>query len=67
MKKKKQKKDQKKIINDLREWLKSNSSADLASQLGYKNSSTITQWLLRESIPRWQVPELKKIMGGKRK
>lgn len=66
MKKNKVKTDQKKLILDLREWLKCNSSADLASRLGYKNSSTINQWLSRESIPRWQVPELKKIMGGKK-
>lgn len=66
MKKNKEKTDQKKLILELREWLKSNSSADLASRLGYKNSSTINQWLSRESIPRWQVPELKKIMGGKK-
>lgn len=66
MKKNKEKNDQKKLITELREWLVSNSSADLASILGYKNSSTINQWLSRESIPRWQVPELKKIMGGKK-
>jgi hypothetical protein len=58
-------KNQDEILNKLREWLETNSSATLAAKLGYKNSSTVSQWLTRKSIPRWVVPDLKKIIGGK--
>jgi hypothetical protein len=60
----KHKKEQTQLLRQLEEWLKHNSSALLASALGYKNSSTINQWVIRQSIPRWQVPEVKKIING---
>lgn len=57
------KKNQDELFAKLKQWLETNSSATLAAKLGYKNSSTVSQWLTRKSIPLWVVPDLKKIIG----
>lgn len=51
------------MLKKLKAWLKKpgNSKSKLAYLLGYKSSSTITNWLSRKSIPEYMTPQLKEI------
>ncbi len=55
------------MFKKLDKWLKKsgNSSSKLAYLLNYKSSSTIRNWVYRESIPSYVIPQLKKILKGK--
>lgn len=54
----------KETIKALKEWLskEGNSKAKLSTKLGYSSSTTVTMWLLRGSIPEWQIERVKKII-----
>lgn len=59
--------NEKKLISDLKIWLEkdNNSKAKLAVKLGYKSSAAIQMWLLRDSIPDWQIERVEKIIKSK--
>jgi len=52
------------MIKKLTRWLakNGNSKAKLAYLMGYKSSSTITNWLTRESIPGHAEKQLKTLL-----
>lgn len=52
------------LIKKLKNYLKENSSAELASKLGYKSNSVIYNWIKRNSIPNYVAPTLKDILEG---
>ena len=52
------------MFKKLERWLKKkgNSKSKLAYLLGYKSSSTISNWITRGSIPEYIEPQLKNIL-----
>lgn len=51
-------------IQALKKWLKTNSPAELAGKLGYRNSQVVTNWAHRGTIPHYQVKRVMEIIGN---
>lgn len=61
--------DNNKLIKELVEWLKKdgNSEHKLSNLLGYKSAITIYQWIKRGHIPCYQIKQVSKLIGYKKK
>lgn len=52
------------VVKALKTWLETNSPAELAGFLGYRNSQVVTNWVHRQTIPFYQVRRVMEYING---